>query len=539
MTFRNADQLEEAEVLKTDICIVGAGAAGITLALQLEKSRYRVMVLESGDAGPLDSADELNDLQIAGHPLNISEPMRRRAFGGTTIATYGRAVLLDDIDFEDRPWVTKQGWPIDQQEIKRWYPQAAKVMKLQQPELLDAGFWSQQPLHRMAKEHGLSTRVHRWGKHINLGKAWQKYLRRSENVEVMLRATAVSCDSGPGRNRIQQLSCRALNGGHFSVHARVFVLAAGGLENPRLLLLSKIGTNPPAINWGPVGRYYMNHPRSETLAKIHLGTAEYLRDVRSQSPELKSLLMHRQKKISGRLQFALSPGDDLQRNEGLLNVSSFFFAVSDLKARDALQQLTRVRTAWSQDKLRGIREAGGLLPHLPILAGGAVHRLRLKPYRAGHLVVVDQCEQKPDPDSRVLLGQGTDRFGSPILKLDWRIGPDTTRSLRRSHELMANFFESSGIGRFESKLIENPDLEPEYQDCAHPTGTTRMSRLDKDGVVDSDCRVHGLENLFVAGSSLFPVGSHGGPTFTIISLAARLAEHLKSGLPGEKCGTDL
>jgi len=93
MAFRNADQLEGAEVLDTDICIVGGGAAGITLALQLEKSRYRVMVLESGDAGPLDAADELNDLQIAGYPLNISVPMRRRAFGGTTIATYGREFI--------------------------------------------------------------------------------------------------------------------------------------------------------------------------------------------------------------------------------------------------------------------------------------------------------------------------------------------------------------------------------------------------------------------------------------------------------------
>jgi len=97
---------------------------------------------------------------------------------------------------------------------------------------------------------------------------------------------------------------------------------------------------------------------------------------------------------------------------------------------------------------------------------------------------------------------------------------------------MADFFEGSGIGRFESKLLDEPDFEPEYQDCAHPTGTTRMSRLEKDGVVDTDCRVHGLENLFVAGSSLFPTGSHAGPTFTIIALATRLAEHLKSGLTG-------
>lgn len=533
VVFRNADQLEEAEILKTDVCIVGAGAAGITLALELEKSRYRVMMLESGDAGPLQAADQLNELEIAGHPLNISVPMRRRAFGGSTIATYGRAVLLDSIEFEARPWVSDQAWPFNLLELQRWYPRAAAVLALAQPELLDADFWSQQPLARMARGYGLSTRVHRWGKHINLGKAWKKHFHNSENVEVLLRATAVSCDAGPGRGRIKQLSCRALGGGHFSVRARVFVLATGGLENPRLLLLSKHGTNAPAINWDPVGRYYMNHPRSETLAKIQLGSAEKGKNAGSDVPALKSLLMHRQRKLAGRLQFALSPGEDLQRNEGLLNVSSFFFAVSDLKARDALQQLTQVRTAWSQGKLQGTWQAGGLVRHLPILVAGAIQRLRLQPYRAGHLVVVDQCEQRPDRESRVLLGQGFDRFGCPKLKLDWRIGPDTTRSLRRSHELMARFFEESGIGRFESKLLDDPDFEPAYQDCAHPTGTTRMSELDKDGVVDSDCRVHGQENLFVAGSSVFPAGGHASPTFTIISLAARLADRLKRGLPGK------
>ena len=246
---------------------------------------------------------------------------------------------------------------------------------------------------------------------------------------------------------------------------------------------------------------------------------------------IRSLVLHRNKRASGPLQFALSPNEDLQRSEEILNVSSSFYAVSDQKARDANAQLKGFAATWSSDKLKAIRQMKQLGRHLPTLAGGALHRIQDRPYRADHLVVVDQCEQTPDPDSRVLLGQGVDGFGCPRPMLDWRIGPETTQSLRRLHELMSQFFTDLGVGRFESKLLDDPNFEPEYQDCAHPTGTTRMSDNDKSGVVDSDCRVHGLENLFMAGTSVFPVGGHASPTFIIIALAARLAARLEQELP--------
>jgi choline dehydrogenase-like flavoprotein len=128
MSFHNADELAENEMLRADLCIVGAGAAGIALALELESSGLDVILLESGDALPLGEADALNELEIAGHPLNVDVPVRRRCFGGTTVATYGRCVALDDIDFEGRPWLGAGGWPLAASEISAWYPRAARVL---------------------------------------------------------------------------------------------------------------------------------------------------------------------------------------------------------------------------------------------------------------------------------------------------------------------------------------------------------------------------------------------------------------------------
>lgn len=526
MTFRNADTIDEDAVIETDICIVGAGAAGIALALELEKSRFRVMLLESGDTEPREAADELNNMEIIGHPFNVKAQVRRRCLGGTTIATYGRSVLLDHIDFETRPWVTDSGWPIDEAQFRPFYPQTAHILGLKRTELLYSKCWADHPVSQTFTKNDLAIRIHRWGRHIDLGRAWGSRLRSSEKVEVLLRATALECQAGADGNQIRQLAARGLNGGRFTVRARAFVLACGGFENPRLLLLSRQGASPPKINWYPVGRYYMSHPRSQKLARLQLNP----RHPRL-SESVRTLVLHRDRKARGRLQFAFSPSEELQRKEQLLNVSGFFFAVSDAKSLAAKQSLARFSQKEATGRKPFLLSLGSLGRHLPTLASGAAHQLMLKPFRPNHLVMVDQCEQPPDPESRVMLGQDRDRFGSPLGRLDWRIDPATTASLRRLHGLLFAAFSRQNLGRFESRLLDEPDLVPDYQDCAHPTGTTRMSLDDRTGVVDTQCRVHGLQNLYVTGSSVFPVGGQANPTFAIIALAVRLASHLRDVLP--------
>jgi choline dehydrogenase-like flavoprotein len=436
-------------------------------------------------------------------------------------------VALDGIDFEHRPWVSDADWPLEEAELRAWYPQAARILGLSRPELLFADRWASHPVARLGASSQLAVRIHRWGEHIDLGRAWRKPLAAAGGVQVLLRATAVDLQAAADGGRIERLACRSLSGRAFDVRARVFVLACGGFENPRLLLLSRQGVSPPALNWQPVGRYYMNHPRSEGVARLRLDpSAPALREW------ARRLVMHRDRQADGRLQFSFSPSDRLQREERLLNPTSFFFAVSDARARAARDAAREAAQMWAGNRLLGLGHAARLLPKASVLAAGAWHRLRMRPYRPEELVTVDQCEQPPDAASRISLGRGRDRFGCPMLELDWRIDPATTASLRRLHGLLAGLFDQLNIGRFESRLLSEPDYEPSYTDCAHPTGATRMSRSGRDGVVDPDCRVHGSRNLFVVGSSVFPVGGQANPTLAIIALAARLASRLKQDWSG-------
>ncbi len=519
MSLRSADRLAPGETLQTDICIVGAGAAGIAMALFLERSRFRVLLLESGDVGGDETADDLNEIELAGHPLNVDGAVRCRGLGGTTLAAYGRSVLPDEIDFAHRPWVSDQDWGIRPDDLEPFHPEAARILGLDQPELLNPAQWSDHPLARQAGKHSLALRVHRWGKNINLGSCWEESLRKSASVDVLLRGTATELEAAPGGDRIRRLSGRALSGNRFHVEAKQFVLACGGLENPRLLLLSRRGTRPPAINWEPVGRYYMNHPRTEGVAQVDIA-------LRVDPQQIRTWIMHPDRDIGGRVQFAFSPDEALQRDERLLNHGTFFYAVSDEKARAARSQVARFSEAWRSRKSGLLTESLKLVPHLPVLAGGVLPTARMEPYRVRKLVAVDQCEQLADANSRISLGSQSDAMGLPRARLDWRISEETTSSLRRLHQLLEPLINSSGIGRFRSRLLDDPEFLPDYMDCAHPTGATRMSADSRKGVVDRDCRVHGVGNLYIVGSSVFPVAGQANPTFAIIALSLRLAHKL-------------
>jgi choline dehydrogenase-like flavoprotein len=149
-------------------------------------------------------------------------------------------------------------------------------------------------------------------------------------------------------------------------------------------------------------------------------------------------------------------------------------------------------------------------------------------------VVIDQMEQEPDPASRIRVNhREKDRFGLPRLELDWRIGDSTYRSMQRMHTFFRDILHRAGIRAFRSQLLARPDVRPTLWDMKHPTGTTRMATLPTAGVVDEDCRVHGVENLFIAGSSVFPTSGHANPTLLLVALAARLAHHIRARLGRE------
>jgi len=519
MALIHANELDPGSELETDICIAGAGAAGIALASELNNGPFDVCLLEGGEEYPSEPGAELDDFEVTGHPLNRPRTLRLRCFGGTTRATYGRCVLFDAMDMQERPWIDYSGWPLGESEISPFYPDAARISRMPMIEGFQENFWRDDPVWRQFSGGGLKPNVNMWARNIDMGKAFLGPLRHSRNVTVVLGGNVTACGAGKDRDQVDRVEVHALNGNRLSVRARIFVLACGGLETPRILLLSQRDERTaPAMATEALGRYYMDHPRTEDVARLTLNP-----DHANRRSLEKGLVMHDSQRANGRVQFMLGLDAQTQQSEELLNSCSFFYAVSDETARrlrEAVAGLTK------RPGPATLRNAGYVLGHLPTLVNGAIHQATSRPFRVDHLVLVDQSEQVPDPESRITLSDQVDRFGKPRIRLDWRIGPETTRTLRRLHELIAKRVEDTGIGKLESRLLDDPSYQPDYGSCAHPMGTTRMSDNPVTGVTDRDCRVHGIRNLYVAGNSLIPAGGYANPTFTIIALAARLARHL-------------
>lgn len=527
MKFESAERVPSGTVLTTDVCVIGSGAAGITLAKELDGSGLEVLVLEAGGMAPHPATErECFDIETLGVPQRNPIPSRGRWFGGSTNLWFGRIAYPDPIDFEVRPWVPHSGWPLRRRELQSWLERAAHILDVPHFDRIHIESWPANPVIRTFMDEGQARLgVFLWADGMFMGKRHRAALAASRNVRVLLEATATELVPSEDGRGIESLVVRGPGGVAFEVRARAYALAAGGLENPRLLLAST-RRSPTGVGneRDVVGRYYMDHPRGEGLASV---------DLRGLSPSQRArlvLLGEKAKSEYGRIQLRLTFPEQMQREERLLNHGLHAHLVSDFHGSEAYEAARRLvervrgREFAPSKTLRDLRQvaAGG-----PGLARHAVHKLldRVVPTR---LIVIDQMEQEPDPQSRVSVDfRRRDRFGLPKVQLDWRIGASTYRSQRRMHQLFGDILRRAGIDGFRSEVLENPDAPLPLWDMKHPTGTTRMSDSPDTGVVDPAGRVHGVDNLYVTGSSVFPAAGHANPTLLIVALAARLADHLR------------
>ena len=308
------------------------------------------------------------------------------------------------------------------------------------------------------------------------------------------------------------------------------VLAAGGLENPRLLLASTARRSAGIGNEHDlVGRFYMDHPRGEGLAEADLS------GLPARALERLTFLGERTSSTHGTVQLRVKWSAKRQNEEQLLNHAMHAHLVSAEQASAGFQSakrlVQRLRSAGAAEREPVAGDLRNVVRHAPTLVKLGVKKLTHRVEPTG-IVFIDQMEQEPDPASRVTVDHSRlDRYGLPRLQVDWRIGESTYRSQRRMHELVGAVLGDVGIDTFKSRLLDDPELRPELWDMKHPSGTTRMASTPDRGVVDTDGRVHGVANLYVAGSSVFPTIGHANPTLTIVALAARLGALLAGDAP--------
>jgi len=534
MSILDARRIESGATLEADVCIVGAGAAGITLAGALSKygqDGTTVCLIEAGDVAPDEATQSLHDVSSIGYPVREDFMARARYFGGSCNLWAGRSMRMGPHDFAARTWVEDSGWPIGAAELERDCLDAGRVLELPAPERFEPSTWTPRLSpgeRRLFERDALVPTISTWARRtVRFRHKYGRALKRSRDVRVVLNANATELVTTSDGTRISALRAATLGGPTLEVRARTFVLACGGIENARLLLASR-DRRPAGLGneHDVVGRYFMDHPRA-IFGRVQLEAARL--------PHLRGLPLS-----DGKVQLGVAATRAIQERERLLNhYVTFENAWSDYSAAryesfvHTMKVLLRRGYAGRRSDVGRARLARvpeliylltpkELLPH-PVYRALSLARRALKRPRVEERVVVYFCEQPPLRESRVTLGTERDALGVQRPVLDWRLGDRVAADVLRLQDLLARELEASGLGR-----LSPGEGAPSFTDASHHMGTTRMGDDPRTSVVDRDLCVHSVPNLYLAGSSVFPSAGHANPTLTLIALALRLARHLGS-----------
>ena len=511
----DARTIPENTVLDTDVCIIGAGAAGITLAKEFSGKPFRVCLVESGGFEFDDRTQDLYKGENAGFDIPLTQT-RLRYFGGSTNHWGSYCRPLDEIDFEGRDWVPHSGWPFKRPQLDSYYERAQSVCQLG-PFVYDAQFWETKndPRLPFVDNRVVTTIFQMREPPTRFGTVYREGILKANNITTLLHANVVNIDSDDTAKTVTRLRVGCLQGNTFMVRGKLFILATGAIENARLLLLSNNVNKAGLGNQNDlVGRFFMSHALSKPglflpsdpfiPAKLYL----------FEKPPVNTL------KVIGHL--TLSP--ETQRQHKLLNFNaSLKFPVSI--AEEGLLSLKRVLNRNFDTLAKDLKNIIGDIDGVATAAYWKAFKGVIPVEGFSLTCAIEQC---PNPASRVTLSSERDALGKQRVRLDWQLQSIDKSTLRRSLEVLGTEFGRAGLGRLKIGLNDRGEGWPDVvRDGGHHIGTTRMHRDPKQGVVDENSRVHGTSNLFVAGSSVFPTSGHANPTLTIVALALRLADHVK------------
>lgn len=318
-------------------------------------------------------------------------------------------------------------------------------------------------------------------------------LGQAPNIRVYLHANALELVANESVSRVDLVRVTCLDGPRFSVNGKFIVLATGGMENARLLLLSdRRSPNGLGNDGGLVGRYFMDP------VVLRPGV-----DISFTKPGVDLRLYHYFHRMAGGVVFAvMTATHELLRREEMANF-----------------RIHLVPSPVKYDVL-----LGSLFSRLDDYDGEGYLQKTSDNSISMHLVL----EPNPNPDSRITLSSTRDLLGQRQVRVRWLLTPSELSNADRALELVAIEFGRMGSGRGHGAMFTDKSRWPGNLEAGnHHCGTTRMSDSPETGVVDADCRVFGIDNLYIAGSSVFPTIGYANPTLTIVALALRLSEHIK------------
>ena len=540
--------VSESRKIDTEICIVGGGAAGITLALQLIGSGIDVLMLESGGYAPDERVQDLYAGEVADELLHSPpDRYRQRRFGGSTTIWGGRCMPYDAIDFETRDYVPNSGWPFGLDELLPYYPAANRLCEAGRfAYRVDEAFQRPLPpvIQGFTSEDFSADTLERFSCPTDFGRRYGSRLAAAANVRVLLHANVTAIRLAPDGGSVSELSVSDLQGNTVSVRARRYVLAAGGLEIPRLLLANR-DVQPHGIgnDHGVVGRYYMCHIAG-TIGQIRidgpLSSVHYGYDISDEGVYCRRRLAlrpetQRAQRLGNFVARLHHPriSDPAHRNAVLSSLYLAKFAIpyeygkrlhggDKVSVRDWLCHVRNV--------VRSPFDAAGFAWHMARdrkFAERKFPSIIIRPRR--NLYSLDfHAEQQPSPSSRVQLSDRMDPLGMPRLRIDWRYTEGDVDTCRRALDLLSRSMARSGIATFDYDA-NSVELEMTRFGAygGHHIGTARMGVDPRFSVVNADCRIHGIRNLYLSGSATFPTSSQANPTLTVVAMSLRMAEHLR------------
>ena len=491
-----------------DVAIVGAGVAGITLALALS-TRNRVLLLEGGATDFTGESQDLYAGDITGRAYFPLDECRMRFFGGTSNVWSGWCQTLEPMDFIRRDHVPHSGWPIGHHDIAPYFERAAAILDIDTKLAIEAPY---RGLFDTALVSRSGLKAHRflWSAPTRFGEKFHDEIAGTANITCLTGANLTDLRLDDDLGTVRALAVTGFDGSRRSFAARRVVLAAGGLENPRILLncnkqiAAGIGNQHDLV-----GRFFAEHPHH------FVGQIVFEDAVRER---ITGALTY--KEMTEKPHFYLFYGatEAFVEEHDVLNFG--LRVLPDIRPADGTFGDRLKRAVCGPDWLgRGID----------------LVRFQRYPYCAeGHLHVT--TDQAPNPDSRVRLSDKTDPFGWRRIALDWRMSALDRRTIAAAATHIAARFARRDLGRMKiARWVFDSDSAfpgPGQDEVAgnHHMGTTRMADDPKQGVVDRNAKVHGISNLYIAGSSIFPTYGQVNPTLPLTQLTLRLADHLNDKL---------
>lgn len=545
--MQDARDLPDGTALEADVCVVGAGASGIALALEFIGTDIRVLLLESGGAAFEKDTQALYAGSVVNARLHSPpDRYRQRRFGGSTTIWGGRCVPLDPIDFEARGYVAHSGWPFSRDELMPHYVRANRLCEAGEFAYTVSGAFTGPRREMIDGWRGRSftaDTLERFSCPTDFGARYAHRLRAAPNLHVLLHANVTRVALNAAGTAVERLTVRTLTGKTFTVGAASIVLATGGLEVARLLLANReVHRQGIGNDHDVVGRYYMCH-LAGTLGALTVsapGTVWHGYDVADDGAYCRRRLA-----LTAAAQRALRIGNVVARlhhpriadpahRTGSL---SLLYLARALVPYEYARRLDDGDAAAPWQWLRHVRNVLGDLRATFAFAWHLLRDRRLAERKFPSIVVTPRsrcysldvhAEQQPNPLSRVMLGPLRDALGEPRLHIDWRYTRRDVETVQRALAALARDLDAQRIGRFD---YDPQGVEREMTRYGayggHHLGTARMGRDPRSSVTDAQGRVHGVDNLFVAGTALFPTSGQANPTLTIVALALRTAAHLK------------